>query len=118
MKYTASTFGLFAAGLTVLFSADETPAKKAELEHPFYWAAPDPLRGDWQGEGGFVAQVIRADDRLLSIPDSIAQAADAGKYQANIFRTFDVPNDQPVAVLQGGSSGRVVAFTGVASSGK
>ncbi len=112
MKYIISSLGLIAAGIAVLFSADEKPAKKPELAHPFYWAAPDPLRGDWQGDGGYVAQVIRADDRLLSVPDSIPLAADAGKYQANIFRKFDVPNDQPVAVLQGISSGNTVDFTG------
>src|SRR5690349_16217142 len=115
-RYVTNVFavaiGLFALAGAVIICAPEKPVKKAELAHPFYWAAPDPLRGDWQGEGGYVAQVIRADDRVLSVADQIPQAADAGKYQANIFRKFDVPNDQPVAVLQGTASGNTVTFTG------
>jgi hypothetical protein len=87
-------------------------AKKVEMPHPFYWAAPDPLRGDWQGEGGYVAQVIRAEDRILSVADQIPQQEDNGKYHANIFRKFDQPNDQPVAVLDGTVSGSVVTFVG------
>jgi Domain of Unknown Function (DUF1080) len=98
-------------GCTALFAATEKP-KKVELPHPFYWAAPDPLRGDWQGEGGYVAQIVRADDKLFSVPDLIPDAADEGKYQANIFRKFDIPNDTPVAVLQGEVSGDKVNFAG------
>jgi Domain of Unknown Function (DUF1080) len=90
----------------------EKGAKKVEMAHPFYWAAPDPLRGDWQGSGGFVAQVIRADDRLLSIADQLPSQEDGGKYHANIFRQFDLPNDKPVVVLQGVMSGDTVTFTG------
>src|SRR5437868_7276529 len=75
--------------------------RKVELPHPFYWAAPDPLRGDWQGDGGYVAQVVRADDKLLSVPNLIPTQEDAGKYEAHIFRKFDVPNDKPVAILTG-----------------
>ena len=87
-------------------------AKKVELVHPFYWAAPDPLRGDWQGQAGFVAQVIRADDRLLSVADQIPKQEDNGKYEAHIFPQFDVANDRPVAVLDGETSGGVVTFSG------
>src|SRR5258707_12052048 len=90
----------------------EKGAKKVEMAHPYYWAAPDPLRGDWQGSGGYVAQVIRADDRLLSVQDSLPDSGDAGKYQANVFRKFDVANDKPVVVLQGETSGATVPFTG------
>ncbi len=86
--------------------------KKVELPHPFYWAAPDPVRGDWQGEGGYVAQVIRAEDRILSVPDLIPTQEDNGKYVANIFRKFDVPNDKPVVVLEGKLSGPTIAFAG------
>lgn len=86
--------------------------KKVELAHPFYWAAPDLLRGDWEGTGGFVAQVIRADDRLLSVADQIPSAEDNGKYQANIFHQFDVANDRPVVILHGELSGGVVTFAG------
>src|ERR1700733_6731336 len=67
-------------------------SKKVELPHPFYWAAPDPLRGDWQGEGGYVAQVVPVMDKIFSKEDLIPQQEDVGKYQANIFRKFDVAN--------------------------
>jgi hypothetical protein len=121
MKYLL-TFGMLATCLVVFSAAQDAPkqgkgkkgggAKKVEVAHPFYWATPDPLRGDWQGEGGFVAQVIRADDRLLSVQDQIPSAEDANKYQANIFRQFDLPNDKPVAVLTGILADGTVTFMG------
>lgn len=107
-----------AAAAAILLSAPQDSSKakkkgkKVELAHPFYWATPDPLRGDWQGTGGFVAQVIRADDRLLSIADQIPTQEDVGKYQANIFHQFDVPNDKPVAILHGELADGAVNFTG------
>src|SRR4051794_10289325 len=106
MKYLATTFGVLMLG-AALFSAPQDNgkaakkgggAKKAEVAHPFYWAAPDPLRGDWQGEG-YVAQIVRADDRLLSTNDQLPDSADAGRYEAHIFRKFDQPNDKAVAIL-------------------
>jgi len=96
----------------------KTGAKKVELPHPFYWAVPDPLRGDWQGQGGYVAQIVRLDDKLLSIPDQLPDAAEYGKYQANLFRAFDVPNDRPAAVLVGEKSGGRVVFAGDGWSGE
>ena len=74
MKYIPLLFGLLAIGGVALFSTPQESTKKGkskagkkvELAHPYYWAAPDPLRGDWQGSGGYVAQVVRADDKLLS----------------------------------------------------
>ena len=105
MRYLTFTIGVCMLG-AALFSAPQDAgksgkkgAKKVELAHPFYWAVPDPLRGDWQGDGGYVAQVIRADDRLLSVNDQLPDAADAGRYEAHIFRHFDVANDKPVAIL-------------------
>src|SRR5258706_9522535 len=106
-----------ATGVAFIFAAPQTSSKKVELAHPFYWAASDPLRGDWQGEGGYVAQVIRAEDKILSVPNLIPDADDVGKYQANIFRKFDVPNDKPVAVLHGVLSGSTVTFSGDGWSG-
>src|SRR5881392_574417 len=106
--------GLAAITVTLFSAPQETPAKskgkkagskKVETPHPFYWAVPDPLRGDWQGQGGYVAQVIRADDKLLSINDQLPDPAEYGTYQANIFHAFDVANDKPVAVLKGGKEG-------------
>src|SRR5437764_13132624 len=120
MKYVTLILGVGMMG-AILFSAPKDTAKKgnkgggakkAEVAHPFYWAAADPLRGDWQGTGGYVAQVIRADDRLLSVNDQLPDADDAGKYQANVFHKFDVANDKPVAILHGTTSGNTVTFTG------
>src|SRR4051812_3646191 len=119
MKYITFILGLCCIGAIVFSAPQETGkkggkggAKKVEVAHPFYWAPADALRGDWQAEGGYVAQVIRADDRLLSVQDQIPSQEDANKYQANIFRKFDVANDKPVAVLHGESSGGTVEFTG------
>lgn len=121
-KFLPLSIGVFTL-VAVLLSAPQDNAKKGkapkkvELAHPFYWAVPDALRGDWQGADGFVAQVIRADDRLLSTADQLPSHEDAGKYQANIFRQFDVPNDKPVAVMQGALSGDTVTFAGGEWSG-
>lgn len=90
---------------------DKSAPKKMELPHPFYWAAPDANRGDWQGEG-YVAQVFPVHDRTLSVQDLIPQQSDNGLYKANIFRKFDVANDTPVAVLDGEASGDTISFTG------
>lgn len=122
MKPRLLFFSALAAVAAALFSApQETPgrargkksgSKQVELPHPFYWAIPDTLRGDWQGEGGYVAQVISTDDKRLSVANLLPEAAEYGEYQANIFRAFDVPNDHPVAVLRGVRSDSAVAFSG------
>jgi hypothetical protein len=123
MRYFGITIGSLMIA-AVLFSAPQDAAKKGkksgkkvEVAHPFYWAPADPLRGDWQGTGGFVAQVIRADDRLLSLNDQLPDPEDGGRYQANIFHKFDVANDKPVAILKGEQSGNTVTFTGDGWSG-
>jgi Domain of Unknown Function (DUF1080) len=87
-------------------------ARKVELPHPFYWAAPDALRGDWQGQGEYVAQVVPVMDKIFSVEDLIPQQDDVNKYEAHIFRQFDVPNDQPVAVLTGTMEKGVVTLEG------
>ena len=102
----------FCAAVGTASRAAEKAPKKVELPHPFYWAVPDALRGDWEGKGGFVAQVIRAGDKMLSIPDLLPQANDEGRYEAHIFRKFDVANDTPVAVMHGLRSGKSVSFDG------
>src|SRR5215472_8958723 len=122
MKHRCFHHSLFAAAalVTVCALVSGAPqsskkgggAKKVELAHPFYWAPPDALRGDWQGEGGYVAQVIRADDRLLSVNDQLPDANDGGRYEAHVFHKFDQPNDKPVAILKGEQSGEAVEFTG------
>jgi hypothetical protein len=58
--------------------------------------APDAAVGDWQG-AGYVAQVA---------------PGEAGGYQANLLRGFDVADDKPVAVLQGKKAGQSIAFEG------
>jgi catechol 2,3-dioxygenase-like lactoylglutathione lyase family enzyme len=75
--------------------------RKVELPHPFYWAPPDPLRGDWQGEGGFVAQVVPIMDKIYSKEDLIPQQEDNAKYEVHLYKQFDQPHDIPVAVLDG-----------------
>jgi hypothetical protein len=119
MKHSALLLALFAACGFALLSAPQDAAKKGsksgkkvELDHPFYWAAPDPLRGDWQGTGGYLAQVIRADDKLLSVANLIPSADDVHQYEAHIFHKFDVANDKPVAILRGGLEGSEVKLTG------
>ena len=91
--------------------------KKVELPHPFYWAAPDPLRGDWQGEGGYVAQVVPVMDKIYSQEDLIPQQEDVGKYEAHLFKQFDQPNDKPVAVLTGSLQGGSLTLEGDGWSG-
>jgi hypothetical protein len=86
--------------------------KKVELPHPFYWAAPDALRGDWQGDGGYVAQVVPIMDKIYSKEDLIPQQEDNGKYEAHIFKQFDQPNDTPVAVLNGTLDGGTLTLEG------
>ncbi len=86
--------------------------RKVELPHPFYWAAPDPLRGDWQGQGGYVAQVVPVMDKIYSVEDLIPQQADNNKYEVHIFKQFDVANDKPVAVLNGTLERGTLALTG------
>ena len=61
----------------------------------------DPLRGDWQGNGGVVAQVYTMAD---------------GNYHANLLTAFDTESNV-VAVLQGTPSAAGVDFSGGAWSG-
>ncbi|HLJ97995.1 MAG TPA: DUF1080 domain-containing protein [Gemmataceae bacterium] len=77
----------------------QPPTGNPKTEHPanFEPAAADPLSGDWQGQGGYVAQVF---------PTS------GGKYQANLLTAFDTENNV-IAVLQGAPSGQgVIIFSG------
>jgi catechol 2,3-dioxygenase-like lactoylglutathione lyase family enzyme len=86
--------------------------RKVELPHPFYWAAPDPLRGDWQGEGGLVAQVVPVMDKIYSKEDLIPQQEDNAKYEVHLFRQFDQPHDIPVAVLNGTLANATLSLEG------
>jgi 3-keto-disaccharide hydrolase len=104
MKFLAPALFFGALTVSVLSGAEEK-------NHHFYPAVPDPLRGDWQGEGGYVAQVIRASDRELTVNDLPPQPED-GRYEAHIFRQFDQPHDPPVAILAGVTDGDTVNFTG------
>lgn len=86
--------------------------KKVELPHPFYWAAADALRGDWKGEGGFVAQVVPVMDKIYSKEDLIPQQEDNAKYEVHLFKQFDQPFDKPVAVLNGTKAGDSLQLEG------
>src|SRR5258706_11648289 len=63
--------------------ADGVPRTSDGKAITFYPAVDDPWLGDWQGQGGYVAQVF---------------AADGTGYRANLLHAFAVPNDAPVAV--------------------
>jgi catechol 2,3-dioxygenase-like lactoylglutathione lyase family enzyme len=86
--------------------------KKVEIPHPFYWAAPDPLRGDWVGSGGLVAQIIPTNDKIFYKEDLIPSQDDNGKYEVHLFKQFDQPFDIPVAILTGTMSGDALPLTG------
>jgi hypothetical protein len=79
--------GLFACSA---FAAEEL------IDSRYRPIAPDPMMGDWQGENA-VAQVI---------------PANGGGYNANIFKAFDVPNDNPIVVLHGVRQGARIDFSG------
>jgi hypothetical protein len=84
--------------------SDTQPARKGKkVERPvvFIPATADPLMGDWQGEGGCVAQVL---------------PVGGGKYRANLLTAFDTEGS-PVAVLAGEASGGSVTFSGDGWSG-
>src|SRR5215207_6211574 len=69
---------------------------KSEKTVNFIPAKPDPVVGDWQGEGGLVAQVF-------------VTTGDA--YQANLLKSFDTAGTA-VAVLKGTKSNDAITFTG------
>jgi hypothetical protein len=77
-------------------AAPANNGRKIEKPVNFIPAKADPLRGDWQGQGGVVAQVF---------------PAAGGKYQANLLSAFDTGSNV-VAVLQGVSSSNGIAFSG------
>src|SRR5436305_13201656 len=90
---------IVSAFVTALFAATVTFAAQEELIDSRYRPfAPDAARGDWQGQG-YVAQVS-------------TDPSKPGKYEANIFRAFDQPEDKPVAVLHGTKSGDDIALEG------
>jgi hypothetical protein len=114
MRFGRVAFCFIAVSSLAVLCAAQKPEKKrkVELPVPYYWAAPDQARGDWQGEGGYVAQVIPVADKIFSVKDATPSQEDVGKYQANIFKQFDVANDKPVAVLLGETSGKVITLEG------
>ena len=103
---------LLGASLMMCAQKKKGGPRKVELPHPFYWAAPDALRGDWQGQGQYVAQVVPVMDRVYSVEDLIPQQDDVNKYEVHIFHQFDVANDKPVAVLTGTLADGVVTLEG------
>lgn len=117
MKSFIITVGIFLLSASLVYSQSESGGKKVEKQHAFYPAAPDPLRGDWDGTGGYVAQVVRANDKSLSVSDLPPVPADEGKYRALIYKKFFIANDKPVAVLEGVSNAGTVTFSGDGWSG-
>src|SRR4051812_47968900 len=89
LPFSAPVHGLMRAprqslALAMLISAVSVAAAQ-EHQVKFSPASENPLIGDWQGQGGCVAQVFLSD----------------GKLQANLLRQFDRPDDKPLAVLRG-----------------
>ncbi len=98
------TFPLLGADTTQTAPQAAPPnnGRKVEKAPNFIRTTVDPLIGDWQGEGGLVAQVY---------------LAPGGKYQANLLTAFDTPSNI-VAVLQGtASAGETASFSGDGWSG-
>jgi Domain of Unknown Function (DUF1080) len=94
----AITFPLLGADEPGTNAAPTKPerVKKVEKAPNFVRATVDPLIGDWQGEGGLVAQVY-----LMP----------GGKYQANLLTAFDTASNV-IAVLQGSAPGETMTFNG------
>ncbi|MBW8865349.1 MAG: DUF1080 domain-containing protein [Verrucomicrobia bacterium] len=94
-----------------LFAADPPPVaakpvpsgngRKVEKAPNFIPTKPDPMMGDWKGQGGIVAQVFPTGD---------------GKYQANLLTAFDTESNV-VAILQGTAADGTVTFSGDGWSG-
>ena len=76
-------------------TAPANNGRKVEKAPVFTRATDNPLIGDWQGEGGVVAQVYLA----------------GGKYQATLLTAFDTASNV-IAVLQGAASGDSMTFSG------
>jgi hypothetical protein len=116
---TATANCMAASGIGCLYPApyDKIPtldpvARKLLAYDPLPNVTGDALRGDWQGEGGYVAQVVPVMDKIYSREDLIPQEEDNGKYEAHIFKQFDQPNDTPVAVLMGSLAGGTLTLEG------
>jgi hypothetical protein len=89
---------LSALAVTMLSAGGYASAAVEEpIDSRFVAAVADPLRGDWQGASGYVAQLI-----LL----------DGGQVQATVFRAFDVLDNKPVAVLKGTRDGATAKLSG------
>ena len=100
---SASTLPLFCgghsrhhAGHPNASRAGANNGRKVEKAPIFTRATADPVIGDWQGEGGLVAQVYR-------VPD--------GRYQANLLTAFDTASNV-IVVLPGAAPGGAVTFSG------
>ena len=94
---------VLSAALCLVGGASCLAAIEEPVDSRFVPAQPDPLLGDWEGTPGFVAQVFPTGD---------------GKYQANVFRAFDLPDNPPLAILQGKRTGSKIALDGDGWSGK
>ena len=82
---------------SALASVNGHAAVEELIDSRFVRAEADPLRGDWQGAPGFVAQVF---------------STAPGKYTANILPAFDLPDNKAIVVLQGTAAAGVLTFAG------
>ena len=106
MRYVTFVIGLCCMGAIVFCAPQDSTkkggkggAKKVEVAHPFYWAAADLLRGDWQGEGGYVAQIIRADEMVTRALDQVEETSE------KVAHTVTTPVKHASGIMQGISTG-------------
>ena len=91
-----ATFSILSAIAQPATPAPSNGGKKVEKAPIFTRATDNPLIGDWQGEGGMVAQVY---------------LTPAGKYQVNLLTAFDTASNV-IDVLQGTAPGDTITFSG------
>ena len=89
------------AGAQPAAPAPATGGKKVEKPIDYVLAKPDPLIGDYESDGGLVAQVCTTAD---------------GKYHANLLSAFDTESNL-VAVLEGTAGSGELDFSGEGWSG-
>lgn len=90
-----AVFSILSTNAQPTTPAPSNGGRKVEKAPVFTRATDDPLIGDWQGEGGVVAQVYLV----------------GGKYQANLLTAFDTASNL-VAMLTVATSGDTTTFTG------
>jgi hypothetical protein len=95
LKFILAAAALLTASLPA-FAAVEEP-----IDHRFKPAPANALLGDWQGTGGYVAQIVLDEH---------------GDYQANVLKAFDT-EEKPVAILRGKAADGAISLRGGGWSG-